>query len=176
MFRQGRLLQQRAVVLQNRQRGFEFMADIRDKIGAQGFHTGKFLRQGVEGICNHIKAILPQDAERRDAHRKIPPGDPPGRLHNLPHRAVNQKAAAHLIHNGAQQAEQQHIAKGQPGGPAELLLCEGKAERGLQLADEQRHAAGDQERHCQEKGQIPPQCQPPRPPAGPCAAHFGTAL
>ena len=174
--RKPRLPQQRAVVLQHRQRGFQLVADVGDKIAAQRFHAGKFLRQLVEGLGDHVKAVLAPNAQRRDAHRKVPPGDLLGRAGDLPHRARHQKAAAHLVHHGAQHAQQHHIAKGQLGRPADLLPGELDAQRGLQLADKQQHTAADDKRHGQKKGHIPPQRQQPALPAGSLRAHFSTAL
>ena len=155
VLRQIRGLQERTVILHHRQGRFHFVGHIRNKVCPQGLHAGQLLSHAVEAVDDlHKMLIIAETAGARDPGREIPGDDAFGGLSDTFRRTFHGELAANGIKHREQNAQQDHVDKGQLGSRAQILPREHNAQRAHQRLGEKHDAAGHQERHHQEEHDV----------------------
>ena len=131
------------------------MGNVRNEICAQGLHAGKLLRHAVEAIDDLQEAVVDAEpAEQRNAHAEIPGHDLLRGLGNAAGCAPHGQLAAQGIKGREQQAQQNHVCKGQLGGNGQVITGKHHAQRIDQRIGEQHDAAGHDERRHHKKHKV----------------------
>ena len=117
------LLEHSSVIAHHRQRGFQFMGHIGDKVRAQCLRSGKFFRHFIDCFPDLIETVGTCAVDGRYADGKIPLHNLFSSFRDLLNRAIYRDFSANIIHRTENKCDQQNITKGLLCRRAYIICC-----------------------------------------------------
>ena len=150
LLRKLRLLQKRAVILDDGQGRFQFMGYVGNEIGAQSLDPLEFPDHAVEVVDDDVEAGL-SPPDMLDLHREVAVHDLFRSVKDAFDGTLYSMLAAQDVCESTKQTEQENVAKGHNGGQPYVVQRELHASVPLKKVHEKEHGTGEYEGDQQEK-------------------------